>query len=244
MLELSSVQKEFNKLTAVRELTLRVSPGELFGFLGPNGAGKTTTIKMIAGLLEPTAGMIKIDGIDLAANPVAAKQITGYIPDRPYLYGKLTPREFFGLVGGLYRIPVDRVEAHTGEWCSRFRLDGWEDELLENFSHGMRQKVVLIAALLIKPRLLVVDEPMVGLDPHAAHLLKDVFREFCSGGGAIFLSTHTLDVADELCDRIGIINRGELITVGTPTELRQVAGLSRSKLEDVFLRCTEEGAET
>lgn len=242
MLALTGLRKNFGKLTAVRDLTVRLAAGELFGFLGPNGAGKTTTIKMIAGLLEPSAGRIVINGIDLATDPVAAKRITGYVPDRPYLYGKLTPRELLELVGGLYGIPRAQLLADAADWFEKFRLTNWEDELIENFSHGMKQKVVLVSALIIRPRLLVVDEPMVGLDPHAAHLAKAVFRDFCARGGTIFCSTHTLSVAEEICTRVGIINRGELVALGTPAELRTTAGLERARLEEIFLNCTEEEA--
>lgn len=240
MLALECLTKSYGTLTAVNDLSLTVGRGELFAFLGPNGAGKTTTLRMIAGLVEPDAGRITIDGIDLARDPLAAKRITGYVPDRPYLYGKLTAREFLAFIGGLYGIDPAVVAERSAHWCAQFRLAGWEDRLLEQYSHGMRQKVVLAAALLIAPRLLVLDEPMVGLDPHAARLVKDLLRDFCRSGGAVLLSTHSLEVAEEICTRLGIIHHGQLVASGTPAALRATAGNDRARLEQIFLHCTEE----
>ncbi|MCL6580000.1 MAG: ABC transporter ATP-binding protein [Firmicutes bacterium] len=233
--------KRFGDLVAVDGVTFEVLPGELFGFLGPNGAGKTTTIKMMVGLLRPTAGKVAVAGFDLAADPVSAKARLGYVPDEPALYDKLTGREFLRLVAAVYRMDWKTVQGRVVELLELFDLSAQADDLLGGWSHGMRQKVALAAALLHEPEVLVLDEPTVGLDPRAARLVKDILREFCRRGGTVFMSTHILEIAEAMCDRVGIIDRGRLVAVGTEAELRGRVGAGDSDaltLEDVFLRVT------
>ena len=242
MLELKSVSKDYEGFKAVQNLELHVPAGEFFCFLGPNGAGKTTTIKMITGLLRPSKGAVSIGGLDIQKDPVAAKHLVGYIPDTPYLYEKLTGREFLHFIGDLYQVPRERQEEALNEYFSRFLLMSSADKLIENYSHGMRQKLCFSVALMHQPKLLVVDEPMIGLDPRSARTLKDLLLNFCADGGAIFLSTHILAIAEELADRIGIISKGELRFLGKTDELRRQ--LERDgNLEDLVLQLTEEAAE-
>jgi ABC-2 type transport system ATP-binding protein len=241
MIEVHSLTKCFGKLAAVNKVDFSVAPGEVFGFLGPNGAGKTTTMRMIVGLIQPTAGSIAIDGHDLVKEPLAARAVTSFIPDRPYLYEKLTGFELLQMVGGLYRMSRRTTAERSGELLEQFGLAEWADTLIEAYSHGMRQRLVFCAALLPEPKLLVVDEPMVGLDPRGARLVKRIFRELCEDRRlAVFLSTHTLEVAEEVCDRIAIIHRGEIAALGNMEELRRQANQPGSHLEEVFLRLTEE----
>jgi len=230
-------------ITAVDHLDLDVGEGELFGFLGPNGAGKTTTIRMMVGILRPTEGTITIAGHDLATEPVAAKACLGYAPDEPALYDKLTGREFLRLVAEVYRLPRGPAQARAAELLEVLDLAEQADDLLGSYSHGMRQKIVLAAALLHEPKVLILDEPTVGLDPASARLTKDVLREFCRRGGAVFMSTHILEVAQAMCTRVGIIDNGRLAAVGTVDELRRASG--PGSLEDIFLRVTghEESAD-
>ena len=244
MIEVRGLHKRYGKFEAVRGVTFDVRAGEVFGFLGPNGAGKTTTMRMITGLLQPTQGSIVIDGHDLARESLAAKAVTGFIPDRPYVYEKLTAFEFLDLVGGLHGLSWKVIGTRGRELLERFALAEWSDSLIESFSHGMKQRLVFCAALLPRPRLLVVDEPMVGLDPRGARLVKRVFREICEQGDlSVFLSTHTLEVAEEVCDRVAIINHGQLVAMGTLETLREEMNQPGSKLEEIFLRLTEEDAE-
>ena len=238
MIRLVGVSKYYGKFPAVKELNLDVRPGEVFGFLGPNGAGKTTTVKMMAGVIQPTAGEIHIDGINLAREPAKAKARMGHIPDRPFIYEKLTGAEFLQFVGGLYGLERCVTEHRIEELLSLFELAEWRDELIERYSHGMKQKVVMAAALLHKPRVIVVDEPMVGLDPKSARLVKEVFRGLCAGGVSIFMSTHALEIAEAMCNRIAIIQRGEVTALGTMDELREKAASDQGSLESVFLRLT------
>jgi ABC-2 type transport system ATP-binding protein len=241
MIRVNGLSKCFGKLAAVNQVSFEVAPGEVFGFLGPNGAGKTTTMRMIVGLIRPTSGTIEIDGHDLQQEPLAARAVTSFIPDRPYLYEKLTGFELLQLVGGLYRLSRRPAAERAGELLERFGLSEWADTLIEAYSHGMRQRLVFCAALLPEPRLLVVDEPMVGLDPRGARLVKKIFRELCQDRRlAVFLSTHTLEVAEEVCDRIAIIHRGDIVALGNMEELRQQSHQPGSHLEEVFLRLTEE----
>jgi ABC-2 type transport system ATP-binding protein len=234
--------KRYGSFTAVKGLDLAVYPGEIFGFLGPNGAGKTTTIRMVSGVLEPTAGQVLVDGHDLHSEPQKAKQLVGYIPDRPYLYEKLSGGEFLRFVAGLWGKTGPELEAQADRLLSLFSLSDWKDELIESYSHGMRQKLLISSALLHQPRLIVVDEPMVGLDPRSAKILKDLMRTFADEGGTVFLSTHTLEVAEALCDRIAIIARGEIIAFGTMDELRaQSEEGGAAHLEEIFLRVTGSG---
>jgi ABC-2 type transport system ATP-binding protein len=238
MLELRGVVKRYGAFEAVKGLDLSVARGEIFGFLGPNGAGKTTTIRMVAGVLRPTAGSITVGGVDLQRDPGAAKAKVGYIPDRPYLYEKLSGGEFLKFVAGLWGRDGAESEARADRLLELFELTEWKDELIESYSHGMRQKVLISSALIHQPELIVVDEPMVGLDPRSARLLKDLLRTFVDGGGTVFLSTHTLEVAEALCDRIAIIQGGEIIASGSMDELRAQAHAGGAHLEEIFLKVT------
>ena len=238
MIAVESLVKKYGAFTAVDGVSLSVSPGEIHGFLGPNGAGKTTTIRIIAGLLKPTSGRITINGHDLAQAPEAAKASLGFIPDRPFIYEKLTAREFLRFHGGLYGMGAEEVEARAGEMLDLFELGRWQGELVESFSHGMKQRLVMCAAFLHRPRAVLVDEPMVGLDPRGARLIKDIFRHMSEKGVAILMSTHTLEVAQEMCDRISIILRGQIIAHGTVDELLALAGGEDEQLTPVFLKLT------
>ena len=238
MIQVEGVVKTFGSFRAVDGVSLSVSRGEIHGFLGPNGAGKTTTIRIIAGLLKPTAGRVSIDGHDLEREPEAAKRVLGFIPDRPFLYEKLTAAELLRFHAGLYGLEGPDVEARIHELLELFELRAWKDELVESFSHGMKQRLVLCAAFLHRPRAVVVDEPMVGLDPRGARLIKEVFREMSRDGVAILMSTHTLEVAQEMCDLISIILAGRIIARGTVDELRALAGTEDEKLTPVFLKLT------
>ncbi|MGE0825172.1 MAG: ABC transporter ATP-binding protein [Candidatus Binatia bacterium] len=237
MIQLEQLTKEFGTFTAVNTLTLSIAEGEIFGFLGPNGAGKTTTIRMMMGLLKPTRGRIVLGGHDLAVDPLAAKAISSFVPDRPYVYEKLTGREFMEFVGGLYHVPSNICRTRIEESLNFFSLADWGDELVESYSHGMKQRLVVASALLHDPKILVVDEPMVGMDPIGARMFKALLRSLTLKGKTIFMSTHSLEVAEELCDRIGIILGGKLIALGTLDELQQQAG-TENRLEDIFLKLT------
>jgi ABC-2 type transport system ATP-binding protein len=238
MLELRNVRKHYGKFAAVKGINLTVPRGEIFGFLGPNGAGKTTTIRMVAGVIRPTSGQVLVGGDDLEKEPEKAKARIGYIPDRPYLYEKLSGGEFLRFVAGLWGREGDAVEARIDRLLDLFQLTQWKDELIESYSHGMRQKVLISSALIHQPEIIVVDEPMVGLDPRSARLLKDLLRTFVGHGGTIFLSTHTLEVAEALCDRIAIIASGEIIASGTMDDLRAQAQAGGAHLEEIFLKVT------
>lgn len=238
MIRLESLTKRYGNFTAVHPMDLHVRRGELFGFLGPNGAGKTTTIRMIAGVLRPTAGRVVVGGHDMVANPIAAKRKIGYIPDRPFLYDKLTGAEFLRFVGGLWEQDAAEIEARADELLELFELSRWKDTLVESYSHGMRQKLLISSALVHSPRVIIVDEPMVGLDPKGARQIKDLLRNFAAQGGTVFLSTHTLEVAEALCDRIAILHQGEIRALGTMAELRREAEAGAAGLEEIFLRLT------
>jgi len=248
MIRTDHLTKHFGSVRAVSDLNLDVERGELFGFLGQNGAGKTTTIKMLTGLLRPTSGQVIIGrddsrpGYDLCVEPEKAKAITGYVPDEPFLYDKLTGYEFVHFVAGLYNVPPQKADERIHYYFDLFGLTDAMHYLIESYSHGMRQKVVMTAALIHDPAVLILDEPMVGLDPRSARLIKDLLKQKSREGTTVFLSTHTLDVAEELCDRIGIIQRGQLIALGTMDELRAMAqdGDAKDRLESVFLKLTEE----
>ena len=242
MIQLEQLTKKYGTFTAVDALDLHVPAGQLFGFLGPNGAGKTTTLRMIAGILRPTAGRIRIGGIDVVQQPNEAKARLGFIPDRPFIYEKLTGMEFLRFVAGLYGQQGPAVEHRGRELLGLFDLEDWRDELVESYSHGMRQKLIISSAFVHRPDVIVVDEPMVGLDPKAARTLKDVFREYARRGHTIMMSTHTLEVAQNLCDRIAIIRRGRVAAAGTMDELRRNAESGAEGLEDIFLRLTGETA--
>jgi ABC-2 type transport system ATP-binding protein len=238
MIRVEGLVKTFGRFTAVEDVSLEVPAGQIHGFLGPNGAGKTTTIRMIAGLLQPTRGRVTVDGHDLAREPEAAKRALGFIPDRPFLYEKLTAAELLRFHGGLYGLEGEGVEARARELLDLFELTDWSDELVESFSHGMKQRLVMCAAFLHRPRAVVVDEPMVGLDPRGARLIKEIFRRQSRKGVAILMSTHTLEVAQEMCDRISIILGGRIIARGTVEELRELAGHDDDQLTPVFLKLT------
>jgi ABC-2 type transport system ATP-binding protein len=242
MIKLTNLTKKYGGFTAVNAIDLDVPRGELFGFLGPNGAGKTTTLRMIAGILRPTGGTVEIGGVDISANPIAAKSKLGFIPDRPFIYEKLTGAEFLRFVAGLYNQEGPQIEHRARELLALFDLEEWRDELVESYSHGMRQKLIISSAFVHRPEVIVVDEPMVGLDPKAARILKDLFREYTKRGHTIMMSTHTLEVAQTLCDRIAIIQGGVIRAQGTMAELRADAEAGATGLEDIFLKLTGENA--
>jgi ABC-2 type transport system ATP-binding protein len=243
MIHVENLTKRFHQVTAVDGVSFDVAPGEIYGFLGPNGAGKTTTIKMLAGVLRPTSGRIVIDGLDLERHPIDVKQRLGFIPDRPFLYEKLTGLEFMAFMADLYRLNGLGRDERINRFLELFELAEWGRELIGSYSHGMRQRLIMSAALLHGPRALIVDEPMVGLDPKGARLIKRIFRKLKASGLTVFMSTHTLAIAEELCDRIGIIQRGKLLAEGAVAELRELAGQKDSPLESVFLRLTGAGPE-
>lgn len=236
-IRITSVTKCYGRLRAVDDVTLDVRAGEVFAFLGPNGAGKTTTIKMLAGLLRPDAGSIEICGCDVLADGQRAKTWMSYVPDEPFLYEKLSAREFLRFVGQMYGIPVEEARRRERYYMDRLQVDGFADQLAEGYSHGMKQRVVLAAALLHEPQVLVVDEPMIGLDPRTVRTVKDLFRKRVEAGGTVFMSTHTLDVAESIADRIAIINHGRIVACGTLAELRDAAA-TEHRLEDIFLELT------
>jgi len=241
MIQLIELTKRFGQLVAVDHINLHVKQGEIFGFLGPNGAGKTTTIKMLVGLLKPTSGRALIDGYDVVAHPMEAKRVVGFIPDQPFLYEKLTGVEFLKFIGSLFGMKKDEIQPRISDLLGLFELDGWRDELIESYSHGMKQRLVMSAALLHNPKLIIVDEPMVGLDPKGINLVKRIFREKSEEGVTIFLSTHTLEIAQQLCHRLGIINRGKIIAMGTLSELMKALEDKTGQtgtLESLFLALT------
>jgi ABC-2 type transport system ATP-binding protein len=239
MIELIDVTKRYGSKLAVDGLSLTVPAGELFAFLGPNGAGKTTTIKMLCGLLFPTTGAVRVGGFDLQNEGDQARQLIAYVPDTPFLYEKLTGREFLQFIADMYGMSPDRARTQIEAMISTFDLDNFVDDLTERYSHGMRQRTVFASALLHEPKVLIVDEPTVGLDPKSIRLLKDLLREQAELGTTVFLSTHSLDIAQELAHRIGVVNNGRLIGCGTLTALRKQADLEGT-LEEVFLKLTEE----
>ena len=238
MIELIKVTKRFGNKIAVDNLSLHIKTGEFFGFLGPNGAGKTTTIKLMTGLLRPESGTVRICGSDIIEDPETAKMKTGYVPDSPYIYEKLTAREYLEFTGGLYDMSPEKIRSQTKRLFDVFGMDGWVDSRCEEYSHGMRQKVVFCSAFLHDPEVIIVDEPMVGLDPQSMRLVKDLLKMYSTRGAAVFISTHTLSVAEELCDRIGIIHEGKLIGLGTIDELRSMAAAEGENLESLFLKMT------
>jgi ABC-2 type transport system ATP-binding protein len=238
VITLTGLTKLYGKFKAVDGIELTVPKGELFGFLGPNGAGKTTTFRMIAGIIVPTAGRIEIGGVDLARQPLVAKRRLGYIPDRPFVYDKITGAEFLRFVAALYNAEDASLERRIDELLDVFELTPWKHELTESYSHGMRQKLIIAGALIHRPEVIVVDEPMVGLDPKGARLLKDLFRRYVKRGGTILMSTHTLEVAESMCDRIAIMQSGRILANGTMDELRLQTASGDASLEDLFLRLT------
>ena len=240
MIRIESLSKRFGSFYAVKELSLHVKRGEVFGFLGPNGAGKTTTMKILVGLLKATSGQVHIGGVDINKEPVRVKQMIGYIPDRPFLYEKLSGLEFLLFIARIYGIDLDESRRRADELLKLFDLQSWGDVLAETYSHGMKQRLTMASALLHRPDLVVVDEPMVGLDPRGALLVKSIFRQICTAGNStVFLSTHTLEVAEELCDRVAILQKGEVVAMGTMEEIHaQVGGDGGGRLQELFLRLT------
>ena len=240
MIEFQHVSKSYNKgkVKAVDDLILTVAPGEIFGFLGPNGAGKTTTIKMAVGLLRPDRGSIKVNGLDVQTDALRTKALTTYVPDYPAVYERLTGLEYLNFIGDVYGVPkADRLE-RIEKWLEIFELGPAVGNPIQSYSHGMKQKIVLIAAILPAPEVMILDEPMVGLDPRASHQLKEFMRRHCDAGRTLFFSTHIMEVAERLCDRIGIIHKGKLVARGSMEELRQINKEEQS-LEHIFLELTE-----
>ncbi|MBN1515845.1 ABC transporter ATP-binding protein [Candidatus Sumerlaeota bacterium] len=244
MIEINDLGKRYEANWGMRHLNLRVKPGELMACIGPNGAGKTTTIKMLTGLLRPTEGWAKIKGIDIQLDPIRAKRNIGYIPDRPYLYEKLSGRDFMKFVADLFEVDKPRLDAAVEKYFEMFNLTHAVDQLIENYSHGMRQKLIFAATWMHDPEVLIIDEPLVGLDPRSIRLVKNMFREAVKEGKSIFLSTHTLSVAEELADRIAVVHNGTMIFLGTLSELRAQQKGGSGNLEDLFLQITQEETET
>lgn len=240
MIELSNLTKSYNKgaVKAVDSLNLTVNAGEIFGFLGPNGAGKTTTIKMMVGLLKSDSGRVKINGFDIDKDPIAVKRSISYVPDNPEVYEKLSGIEYLNFLGDVYGVPVAQRRERLERFLELFEMKGAVGDLIQSYSHGMRQKITLIGALLHEPDVFILDEPMVGLDPRSVHNLKEYMREHCSKGKTVFFSTHILEVAEKLCDRIGIIRKGELVALGTLQELKDQSQ-NQETLENIFLELTE-----
>ena len=239
MLKLTNLTKKFGKFTAVNNINLEINAGDFFGFLGQNGAGKTTTIKMITGLYEPTFGTVHIGGFDIQKDHLEAKKLIGYIPDQPFLYEKLTGREFLYFCGGIYQIEKNILKNKIDETIDQLRIEQWVDKRTEEYSQGMKQRIAIASALLHDPKLLIVDEPMVGLDPQSATVVKNVLREKASKGVAIFMSTHSLNIAEEICSRIGIIKDGKIIFEDNNEVIEQIIGTDHQNLESLFLHLTK-----
>src|SRR5918999_3541813 len=240
MIRIINLRKQYGRLAAVDNLNIEVPPGEIFGFLGPNGAGKTTTIRVMMGILRASSGQVILGGHDVEREPEQAKALAGFIPDRPFIYEKLSAKEFLTFMGNLRRIDSSRLRLRMDELLEYFDLSNWQDELVEGFSHGMKQRLVLCAALIHEPRILIVDEPMVGLDPKGARTIKNLFRSLAEAGTTVFLSTHSLSVAEEVCYRIGIIHKGHLIASGSMADIYRLTRVHDSNLEDVFLELTQQ----
>jgi len=238
MIRLDGLTKRYGDFTAVDGIDLEVGAGLIFGLLGPNGAGKTTTLRMIAGILEPDAGTVELGGHDIVRDPRSARTLLGFVPDRPFVYEKLTGAELLRFTAGLYGLDGPEIETRIDELLELWDLAPWRDQLIESYSHGMRQKIIISSALVHRPKVLVVDEPMVGLDPRSARLLKDLLRSYADAGGTAMVSTHTLELAETLCDRLAVIDRGQIVAQGTLDDLRRTAAVDAAGLEEVFLRIT------
>ncbi len=239
MIELRNVTKKFGSFTAVDNLSLTVKPGDFFGFLGPNGAGKTTTIKMIVGLFAPTSGTIIVNGFDLSSRPIEAKQTVAYVPDTPFLYDKLTGREFLYFIGGLFKMAKKKLHERISELVELFEIGHWIDKRTEDYSQGMKQRVIIASALLHDPKTIIIDEPMIGLDPRSAKIVRETLSAQAKSGVSILMSTHSLPVAEELCNRIGIINDGKLIFCDTREQLQLDKQRYDGGFESVFLDLTK-----
>lgn len=237
MIRFENLTKIYRGIKAVDDLNLQIPRGTIFGFIGPNGAGKTTTIKMMAGVLRPTRGRIYIDGVDIAKEPSKVKRIIGFIPDRPFLYEKLSGSEFLRFKAGLYGMKGDGLNERLLALLNVFELTEWADELIESYSHGMKQRLIIAASMLHEPKVIIVDEPMVGLDPRGAKLVKEIFGEWAGKGATVFLSTHALALAQEVCQQIAIVDKGRIVASGTSDDLRRQAGVE-GDLERVFLKIT------
>lgn len=237
MIRFENLTKIYRGIKAVDDLNLQIPRGTIFGFIGPNGAGKTTTIKMMAGVLRPTRGRIYIDGVDIAKEPSKVKRIIGFIPDRPFLYEKLSGSEFLRFKAGLYGMKGDGLDERLLGLLNLFELTEWADELIESYSHGMKQRLIIAASMLHEPKVIIVDEPMVGLDPRGAKLVKEIFGEWAGKGATVFLSTHALALAQEVCQQIAIVDKGRIVASGTSEDLRRQAGVE-GDLERVFLKIT------
>ena len=240
MIELKDLTKRYGQLVAVNRLNLSIARGEIFGFIGPNGAGKTTTLRMMGGILAPSEGSVIIGGMDMAVEPERVKKSIGFIPDRPFVYEKLTGKEFLRFTADLFGIKDAAFQEKSDKILKQFALEDWADELIESYSHGMKQRLIMSAAILHDPEVIIVDEPMVGLDPAGVRMIKRLFRDLAREGTTLFMSTHTLALAEDVCDRIGIIHKGVLIAIGTVEELRRSAQVREGDLEKVFLILTEE----
>ena len=241
MIKLSELTKDYGTTIAVNKLNLNVAAGEIYGFIGPNGAGKTTTIRMMGGIFAPTSGSIFIGGFDMAENPVEGKKMIGFVPDRPFLYEKLTGMEFLHFSADLYNVNSDIFPQKAKNLLQQFALWNWADELIEAYSHGMKQRLIIASALLHDPQIMIIDEPMVGLDPEAVHMVKDILKDLSANHNiTIFVSTHTLSLAEDLCHRLGLIHKGSLLAEGNLDELKHIAKLGEAKLEEVFLTIIKE----
>jgi ABC-2 type transport system ATP-binding protein len=240
MIKTQDLTKDYGTTIAVNKLNLNIAAGEIYGFIGPNGAGKTTTIRMMGGILDPTTGKVIIGGYDMNKDPVTAKKMIGFVPDRPFLYEKLTGMEFLRFSADLYGVGSSVFGQKAEQLLRQFALWDWADEIIEAYSHGMKQRLIIAAALLHDPQILIIDEPMVGLDPAAVHMVKGIFRQLASEKITVFISTHTLSIAEDLCHRIGVIHKGMLLAQGTVGELRHIARLGEAGLEEVFLTIIKE----
>lgn len=240
MIDLINLTKDYGTILAVNNLNLHVAAGEIYGFIGPNGAGKTTTIRMMGGIIEPSAGNVIVAGIDMKKKPVEAKKVIGFVPDRPFLYEKLTGLEFLKFIADIYEVETYIVPTRSKELLRQFGLWEWANEIIESYSHGMRQRLIIASALMHDPKVIIIDEPMVGLDPSAVRMVKDILKNLAAQNVTVFVSTHTLSIAEDLCDRIGVIHKGILLAQGTMSELNSAAQTGKAKLEEVFLTLVHE----
>jgi len=238
MLEIKNLTKSFGSFLAVDNISLSINSGDLYGFLGPNGAGKTTTIKIITGLYSPTSGSVEVDGIDITKNHIEVKKRIGYIPDQPFLYERLTGKEFLYFSGGLYKIPKKTLKNKIEELIDRLNIEEWINKRTEEYSQGMRQRITIASALLHEPKLLIVDEPMVGLDPQSAHIIKNLFKELTGNGTVIFMSTHSLNVVEEICNKVAIIHKGKIIFNDNIDQLYEIRKDMDRNIEQIFIQLT------